>query len=62
MRLQKTKNPGHEPGLHMKNLNRLHQILCLASSVAALLAYGIVAELSVFENTLHLDNTTPSAH
>ena len=37
----------------MKNLNRLHQILCLASSVAALLAYGIVAELSVFENTLH---------
>ena len=40
----------------------LHQVLCLAGGVAALLAHCIVAELAVLEDTLHLDDSTPSAH
>ena len=40
----------------------LHEVLCLAGSVATLLADGIVAKLAILEDTLHLDDTTPPAH
>ena len=55
------EKPRPEPG-SVSDGRILHQILGLAGRVSTLLTDCIVAELSVLENTLHLDDSTPSAH
>ena len=41
---------------------RLHEILWLSCCIACLLAVCDMPELAVLEDTLHLDDSAPSAH